>query len=72
MGRYLALSGCLWGLIALLHLLRLLQGWPATVATWSLPLWVSLIGVAVPGSLAVWAFRLGRVPRRSPLAGPSN
>ena len=60
MGRYLVLSGTLFSLIAALHALRLLQGWPATVATWSVPLWVSILGVAVPGALAAWAFRLKR------------
>jgi hypothetical protein len=55
---YLRLSGALFGLIALGHLLRLLYRVPAELGQWIVPLWVSVIGLLVPASLAVWAFRL--------------
>ena len=64
MRAYLAVSGSLFGLIALLHLLRLLLHWPAVVAAWTVPLWVSGLGLVIAGSLSLWAFRLvGKLPR---------
>jgi hypothetical protein len=42
------------GLVALLHLLRLLIGVGVTVDGVALPMWVSLFGVLGPGALAVW------------------
>ena len=55
---YLRISGALFGLIALGHLLRLLYRVPAELGQWIVPLWISVIGLLVPASLAVWAFRL--------------
>jgi hypothetical protein len=58
MRTYLAVSGTVFGLVALLHLLRLLRHWPAVIAAWNVPLWASGIGLLAAGSLCVWAFRL--------------
>jgi hypothetical protein len=58
---YLRVSGTLFGLIALGHLLRLLYRVPAELGQWVVPLWVSVVGLLLPAALALWAFRL--VPR---------
>jgi hypothetical protein len=60
MTRYLAVSGSVCGLIALLHILRLVRGWPATVADYPVPLWISILAVLLFGGLAAWAFRLSK------------
>jgi hypothetical protein len=57
---YLRVSGTLFGLIALGHLLRLLYRVPAELGQWVVPLWVSVIGLLLPAALALWAFRLVR------------
>jgi hypothetical protein len=57
---YLVVSGVLFGAVALLHLLRLIYGWPAAVGTMSMPLWVSAVGLVVTGGLCLWAFALVR------------
>ena len=44
-------------LVALLHLFRLLFSVEWTVASTTLPLWVSLFGVVGPGALAIWLWR---------------
>lgn len=49
-----------FALMALLHVLRLLFGWEATIAGWVIPLWVSLLGVMVAGGLAVMVWRESR------------
>jgi hypothetical protein len=60
MRHYLGISGTLFGLIALGHLLRLVFHWPAEVANWVVPFWFSLIGLILPAALGIWAFRLAR------------
>jgi len=60
MKAYLITSGSLFTLIALFHLARLLQHWPAVLAAWAVPVWASGLGLIVAGSLALWAFRLVR------------
>ena len=61
---YLRISGTLFGLIALGHLLRLLYRVPAELGEWVVPLWVSVIGLLLPAALAVWAFDLVRRAER--------
>jgi hypothetical protein len=60
MRAYLLVSGVLFGVIALVHAARLALGWPAQVAHWDVPLWISWIGLLVPGALCIWALRLRR------------
>jgi hypothetical protein len=55
---YLAVSGTVFGLVALLHLLRVVNGWPVEVGPWSAPMEVSYFGTIFPVILCVWAFRL--------------
>ena len=62
---YLRVSGTLFGLIALGHLLRLLYRVPAELGQWVVPLWASVVGLVVPAALALWAFRLARQVERS-------
>jgi hypothetical protein len=57
---YLRVSGTLFALIAVGHLLRLLYRVPAELGQWVVPLWLSVIGLLLPAALALWAFRLVR------------
>jgi hypothetical protein len=66
MRAYLQISGALFGLIALAHLLRILRHWPIDLAGLIVPLWASWLGLMVAGSLSIWAVRLMRaMPRGS-------
>ena len=47
----------LLALVALGHVLRLAFGVPASVGDWSVPMWVSFIGVLLPGGLAYFVYR---------------
>ena len=60
---YLAVTGTLFGAVALFHLLRVVNGWTAVVGPWSVPMWISWLGTIVPGALCCWAFRLASGPR---------
>jgi hypothetical protein len=65
MRAYLQISGTLFGLIALAHLLRLFRHWPVELAGNILPLWASWVGLALAGGLSIWALRLLRATPRS-------
>lgn len=55
---YCVISGVLFSLVALAHLLRLVYGMSVHVDEFVVPMFVSRVGFVVPVALAVWAFRL--------------
>ena len=59
LNKYLLVSGVLFGVIALLHALRLWYQWPIQVGSIDIPLWLSWIGMGVTGALSACALRLG-------------
>lgn len=54
---FLLVTGIIFGAIAVMHLWRILSGWPVVVAGNAVPMWASWIGLIVLGLLAVQAFR---------------
>lgn len=60
MKAYLGISGAIFGIVAVLHLLRLALDWPAQIGNWSVPFWVSWIALLLSASLCVWALQLAR------------
>ena len=57
---YLVISGSIFSVIGILHLLRIIFGWSAKVGTIMAPLWASLIILIIAAFLSFWAFRLYR------------
>jgi hypothetical protein len=55
---YLLATAVLFTAIALLHAVRLINGWPVSIDGWSADLWVSWVGLAVAGFLGWQGFRL--------------
>ncbi len=55
---YLVVSATLFALVAIAHLLRLVNSLTVTVADYVVPMTVSWIGFIVPALLAVSALRL--------------
>lgn len=55
--RYQHVSGTVFALIAVAQLLRALQGLPAQVGTFAIPVWWSFAAFAGMSCLAVWGFR---------------
>jgi len=60
---YHLVSGIIFGLVALMHLLRLINQWPLILGPWSAPMSISWIGLIVTGCLSIWSFRLIRIVR---------
>jgi hypothetical protein len=58
--RYCTISGVLFSLIALAHLLRIVCGISIQVDDFVVPMFVSWIGLAVPAGLAFWAFLINQ------------
>jgi len=57
---YCIVSGLLFSLVALAHLLRIVYGMSIQVDDHEVPMLVSWVGLIVPAALAIWAFRLNR------------
>jgi hypothetical protein len=58
MQRYIQVSGWLFGLVAIGHLVRVVRRWPLLVAGYPVPALASLAVLVVTGLMAVWAWRL--------------
>lgn len=56
--KYCLVSGVLFSLVALAHLLRIVYGASVHVDEFAVPMLASWIGFVVPAALAVWAFRI--------------
>ncbi len=54
---YLVISAAIFGIVAILHLLRVVNSWALVLGPWSAPIWVSWLGTLVPAGLCVWAVR---------------
>ena len=52
------LAGVIFAIVALAHLLRVLMGWPIVIDTWTVPIWLSWIALAVAGGLSYFGFSL--------------
>jgi hypothetical protein len=59
---YAIVSGIVFLLIALVHVLRLILQWDMTINGWYLPAWVSVVAVLVAGFLSFRGFRLFEPP----------
>jgi hypothetical protein len=57
---YLVVSGLVFGVVAVVHLARIVAEWPFVVGPFAMPVWVSWGGLFAAGTLSVWAFRLSR------------
>jgi Mn2+/Fe2+ NRAMP family transporter len=51
------LAGIIFALVALFHLVRIYMDWPVMIADWSVPKWLSWVGLIVAGGLALFGFR---------------
>lgn len=51
---YTRLTGTIFLIIAVLHLIRIVYRWNAVIASWSLPMGLSWVALVVAGYLAWW------------------
>ncbi len=55
---YCFITGCIFGIIGIVHLMRAVWGTPILAGAWEVPMWVSWVGCPVTLSLCIWAFTL--------------
>jgi hypothetical protein len=55
---YLLVAASIFSLVCLLHLARIVFGWPLVIGSWSVPMWLSWVGLIVTGALAYFGFSL--------------
>jgi hypothetical protein len=53
-------AGVIFAAVALFHLVRIYMDWPVMIGGWSVPMWVSWIGLVVAGGLAFFGLRLAK------------
>jgi len=61
---YNTITAVVFLVVALLHLLRIIFGWPAQIGDLSIPLWASWLALIVSGGLAYFGFRQNRLSGR--------
>jgi hypothetical protein len=60
---YVVVSGIIFGVVSLAHLVRALGNVPIQIGAAAIPVWVSWAGAVIAAGLCVWAFR-SRTPSR--------
>ena len=55
---YYMVTACIFGLVAVLHYVRIANGWTVILGPWTIPLWFSWLGLALAISLLIWAWCL--------------
>ncbi len=59
---YLRIAGAIFGVVAILHALRLLLGVQVVIGGYTFPMWFSWIGPFIAGYLSYEGFRLSTKP----------
>ena len=50
-------AGVIFAVVALFHLVRIYMGWPVMIGDWSVPMWLSWIGLIIAGGLAFFGMQ---------------
>ena len=54
---YKLVSGIVFGVVAILQLVRAISEWPVQIGPYAIPVAFSWVAFVVAGALCVWAFR---------------
>jgi hypothetical protein len=54
---FATIAAVIFALVALLHLLRLVMGWSIVIDSWTVPMWLSWVGLVVAGGLSYYGAR---------------
>jgi hypothetical protein len=57
---FVTIAAVIFGLVALLHLLRIVMGWSIVIDAWTVPMWLSWIAFVVAGVLSYLGMRSAR------------
>ena len=54
---YFLITSVIFLIIAVLHVMRIVLGWPAAIGGWEVPFWLSWVAVILAGYLAYIGFK---------------
>ena len=57
---WLRIAGTIFGIVAIIHLLRIVTGVPVMIGGFLLPIWVNWMGLVVTVFLCNWLWRLSK------------
>jgi hypothetical protein len=57
---YVTASATIFLIVSVVHLLRLMEGWPVSVGSLNVPMWVSVLAVLASAGAGVWGLTLLR------------
>ena len=63
---YLLISGSVFALIGLFHLIRIIYQWSVQIGALGIPQWPSWLVIVAGTILSIWAFRLARLNQNVP------
>jgi hypothetical protein len=52
------ISAAIFGVVAVLHLVRILMAWSIVIDDWTVPMWVSWAGLVIAGGLSYFGAKL--------------
>ena len=52
------IAAAIFGVVAVVHLVRILLGWSIVIEGWTVPMWVSWVGLIVSGALSYYGAKL--------------
>jgi len=55
---WLRIAGTIFGVVAIIHLLRIITSVPVLINGWSLPVWVNWMGLVATVFLCIWLWRI--------------
>jgi len=55
---YIKVTKVIFFIVGLLHLVRIVMGWPLIIGGWEIPVWASALGVIVPWYIAYNGYTL--------------
>jgi hypothetical protein len=55
---FVLIAGVIFAIVALVHLLRILLGWPIVIDNWTVPMWLSWIALVIAGGLSYFGLSL--------------
>ncbi len=57
---YFLVSGVLFGLLALIHVVRIVDGWTFTLGPYAVPMAGSVVAILILGALSIFGLKLSR------------
>jgi hypothetical protein len=58
---YLYVSAAIFGIVALVHIIRAMSGWAFQIGPMEVPVSASWVGFVITGAFAAWAIRLASI-----------